>query len=141
MTLLHIPLTAKRDRVLGAHGHGFSKADFGRQIGKRAMQVPGGVTMAVPFGRNDFEHVANGRRVHGLQKCNIVFAKWHGGSLFLVRLCSTLIQKAASHVISCRAMGLLLRSIDLRRVAGKFHRAKWAPWNCAAISFSFTPNA
>ena len=44
------------------------------------MQVPGRVAVAAALWGNNFDRIANGRRVHGLQKCKIIFVKRHGVS-------------------------------------------------------------
>jgi hypothetical protein len=85
--------------------------------------------MAAPLGRNDFDYIANGRGVYGLQKCKIVFDKWHGIYLFLGWLC-------------CRSLPFSRRArVERQKVGKSKYSAVRAIANIAIISlpaFSIT---
>jgi hypothetical protein len=51
----------------------FGKADHRWQIRERAVQVARGIADATPFGRHDFDEIADGRSVNRAEKGELAF--------------------------------------------------------------------
>ena len=70
--LAHIRGVAQAERVLGLDGDGLGETDHRRQVGKGAVEMPDRVAAAAAPRRHHLDQIADGRRVDGSQKVELV---------------------------------------------------------------------